>query len=359
MGRIGRNERCPCGSGKKFKKCCGGPQPASLTDPVTLTEGPGLFGPEAEFLTNLLDSFARSAKPRTYRIMPQAQYAALQNIAERNQVYWQEILYRAHFAACRALMRLGEWLHGSKRALADKNVLMLAAGIRGFLEAAADTFQCFSDVPSSLADCHTIVRRAIKGELSERPALAPELESMLIHFAYARKLKPDEGPVLHSATTAKDTISAIEESAPTIGTVYATLCDYAHPARLSVFRFAREITRPDEVTFDPQVGPEKIRELLTLSGDVGRMALMLGVAPVVMTLKVLNDFAFVPVTTPWADGVSLPFSDVWSGLKRRLHSQTAPPNAMGAEYEKLWVDTVAQYRPVGTKKRRRKGDTLT
>lgn len=21
-GRIGRNERCPCGSGKKFKKCC-------------------------------------------------------------------------------------------------------------------------------------------------------------------------------------------------------------------------------------------------------------------------------------------------------------------------------------------------
>jgi hypothetical protein len=22
-GKIGRNERCPCGSGKKFKKCCG------------------------------------------------------------------------------------------------------------------------------------------------------------------------------------------------------------------------------------------------------------------------------------------------------------------------------------------------
>ena len=22
-GRIGRNEQCPCGSGKKFKKCCG------------------------------------------------------------------------------------------------------------------------------------------------------------------------------------------------------------------------------------------------------------------------------------------------------------------------------------------------
>lgn len=23
-GRVGRNERCPCGSGLKYKKCCGG-----------------------------------------------------------------------------------------------------------------------------------------------------------------------------------------------------------------------------------------------------------------------------------------------------------------------------------------------
>ena len=24
-GRVGRNEPCPCGSGKKYKKCCGKP----------------------------------------------------------------------------------------------------------------------------------------------------------------------------------------------------------------------------------------------------------------------------------------------------------------------------------------------
>ena len=22
-GKIGRNDKCPCGSGKKYKKCCG------------------------------------------------------------------------------------------------------------------------------------------------------------------------------------------------------------------------------------------------------------------------------------------------------------------------------------------------
>jgi hypothetical protein len=26
-GKIGRNDACPCGSGKKFKKCCGNPRP--------------------------------------------------------------------------------------------------------------------------------------------------------------------------------------------------------------------------------------------------------------------------------------------------------------------------------------------
>ena len=25
MAKIGRNERCPCGSGKKYKRCCGSP----------------------------------------------------------------------------------------------------------------------------------------------------------------------------------------------------------------------------------------------------------------------------------------------------------------------------------------------
>ena len=35
MGKIGRNEPCPCGSGKKFKRCCLGKEPdipTSLTD---------------------------------------------------------------------------------------------------------------------------------------------------------------------------------------------------------------------------------------------------------------------------------------------------------------------------------------
>lgn len=29
--KVGRNEPCPCGSGRKFKKCCDGPTPPRLS----------------------------------------------------------------------------------------------------------------------------------------------------------------------------------------------------------------------------------------------------------------------------------------------------------------------------------------
>jgi hypothetical protein len=44
--RAGRNEPCPCGSGRKFKKCCLGKTAASSTIPETTqqdTERPGEY----------------------------------------------------------------------------------------------------------------------------------------------------------------------------------------------------------------------------------------------------------------------------------------------------------------------------
>jgi hypothetical protein len=129
-----------------------------------------------------------------------------------------------------------------------------------------------------------------KGALSEHVALAPELEKALIHFSYARKLSPGEGPALHSAATAKDGVSMLSESAPDVVKVYQALCDYTHPAAPSLFRFGGE-TQPDTLTFDPKVGPHKLAEIVALSEHVGKVALMLAVAPLVTTLKILNAFA--------------------------------------------------------------------
>ena len=85
--------------------------------------------------------------------------------------------------------------------------------------------------------------------MSEELALAPELENTLIHFSYARKLSPGDGPVLHNAASAKDCVSILSESAPDIVDVYHQLCDYTHPASSSLFRFAGERTHPWELFF--------------------------------------------------------------------------------------------------------------
>lgn len=283
--------------------------------------------------------------------MPSAEFDALGGVAERNQVYWQEILFRAHFGACTGMLRLHEWLRGSERMLADGNVLMLAAGVRGFLEACADTFQGFSDVAQTLADCHTVVRRAIRGALSEQVAVAPELENKLIHFSFARRLEPGEGPALHLATTAKDCVSVLSESAPGVIEVYRFLCDYAHPAAPSLFRFAGERTRPHTLTFQPNAGTDKLAEIVGKSEHVGKAAFALGVAPLVITLKTLNDFAFAPVATPWADGVDLGFSPMWRDIRRRLRSQAGPQAASDEQGKQIIADLKARYLPVGKSRR--------
>jgi hypothetical protein len=348
MSKIGRNEPCPCGSEKKFKHCHGAPVNQVRTASAPDENVASLFGPKAALPASWLGSFAKMAQPRRYRIMPLAESAEIKEIAERNKVYWQEILFRAHFGASAGMMRLHEWLQGSQKAFDDGNVLMLAAGIRGLLEAAADTFKVFADAAATLADTHVIVRRAIAGSLSEQLALAPELESDLIHFAYARGIKPGEGIALHKAATAKEDISVLGHMAPKALEVYAMLCDYSHPAAPSVFRFAGERASPDILTFDPAPGSARILNIVESAREVGTVALMAGAGTLVVMLKVLNEFCFAPVKTPWADDVDTRFLPVWADVQRRMaDGRTAPKTASADELKRLSTELTAQYETFG------------
>ena len=42
MPKIGRNEPCPCGSGKKYKKCCERLETTSLPNIQTLSQEPSI-----------------------------------------------------------------------------------------------------------------------------------------------------------------------------------------------------------------------------------------------------------------------------------------------------------------------------
>ena len=40
--KIGRNDPCPCGSGKKYKHCCIGSKVATVNRTTSKTEGPSI-----------------------------------------------------------------------------------------------------------------------------------------------------------------------------------------------------------------------------------------------------------------------------------------------------------------------------
>jgi hypothetical protein len=343
MSKIGRNEPCSCGSGKKFKHCHGAPVKQESEAESLAVE---LLGPHAGSALWMLDSFAAAATPRSYRIMPHAEYALVEDVAERNQIYCQEILFRAHFGASAGLMRLREWMHGSIRSLRDKNVLMLAAGLRGLLEAAADTWQAFEDVPLQLAGFHAVFRDAVRGKMADRLVLAGELENSVIHFAYARKLKDGDSPRLHNAETARDSISRLVEAAPTILDAYAMLCEYSHPAASSVFRFAQRSV-PNVTTFDPIAGAADIREILASSQKPVRTGLDLGIGILMMTLKVLNAFSFAPVATPWADDLSDEAFPGWQVFQRVMAAPVGPAPMSSEDARRHMSEIETQYQPFG------------
>lgn len=290
MATVGRNDPCPCASGKKYKKCCGAPQLAKRAGGAGRQDHTDdLFGGAALGCVSMLDSFAREARLTSYRITPVSEYEVMNDLARSNEIYWREILYRAHFAASTALLRLREWLAGALRSHSDRNVLMLAAGLRGLLEAVGDTWQGVADVAPTLADHHTVVRDALAGKLSDQLYLLPELENDLIHFAYARKKHEGEySPRLHDAKSAHECVSVLAESVPDVMAMYATLCEYSHPASPTVFRFATEGKDRNVLTFDPRAGAQQVRQLEELASRIGPTILAVGVSPCVVTPDLLT-----------------------------------------------------------------------
>jgi hypothetical protein len=62
------------------------------------------------------------------------------------QVYWREILFRAHFGACASLLRTRRWIEGACAAFEHRNYHTFMAAFRGWLESSADTFDAFRTI---------------------------------------------------------------------------------------------------------------------------------------------------------------------------------------------------------------------
>lgn len=70
------------------------------------------------------------------------------------QVYWNEILARAHLTAVVAILRSRHWINAIVAATNDKNLLAFAAALRGLIESSADTQNALGGIAISLVENH-------------------------------------------------------------------------------------------------------------------------------------------------------------------------------------------------------------
>jgi SEC-C motif len=351
MKQPGRNEPCWCGSGRKFKQCCG-TIPEDISGPMLAlhadrySNAASRLGPVAGIFLPLLDGlsghFGRTG-PR-YCYMKQADYAALLEaaaVSEAMSVYWREMLSRVHFVAAITVLRIDRWLSGALRAADDSNLLAFAACFRGFLESCADSFTALYAVPHTVADVHTVVRRALAGRQSQ-VVLAYDLEEALIHFSHARRLdKGDPSPASHRAeqiATYVDSIT-VEDPEKKVKACYERLCQFSHPSALSVFCFA------DFDGTDVRLNPARDEtEITSFCGEFRgafERLIMLGVVPALVSLRLLNEFDLSMLWTPGLAAVDRR-GGVWADVAARMNDQSPPKSASVAknqeELDRLLID---------------------
>jgi hypothetical protein len=290
-----------------------------------------VFGHTAASFVIVLDRVTSAATVHTYDFMRNDDFRRLlaQDVSGAMQVYWREILFRAHFGACASLLRTRRWLGGVLAAFRDHNYHAFMAAFRGWLEASADTFDAFQEIPAHLAEAHDVIRRALMGRL-DQTTLWPDLENRLIHFSHARRDRERRRSApFHRARQVKEYLAslAVESDSDTLLTdCYRVVCEVTHPATSSIMHYVhREASSiGTSYTFRPDPDHSLITQFCASWTGVMVKIMALGISPPVFTLRLLNEFPVAALHTKVVARFNVERRPGWYQLAERLRDPRPP-----------------------------------
>jgi len=199
-----------------------------------------LFGPLGAAAKKLCNDLTKEAHRREYRFIPNDVFAQLGDPARMQQVYWQEMFLRAHWAATLNLLRHERWQDGCVSAYQEPaNFFSFAANLRGLVEAALDAQYSLGAVPMTLAENYNSIQAALQGTLN-RAVICSDVEDRLIHFVYARKLdkqEQDTAPASHRALEPRDYRNGLglpDMERERFRQLYDDLCGVCHPTAVGL-----------------------------------------------------------------------------------------------------------------------------
>jgi hypothetical protein len=238
-----------------------------------------------------------------------------------NRIYAQEILFRAHWAAVTSVWRNYRWMHGMDIAMKHPNYFAFCASLRGFVESAADSYDVLSRVPAVLANNFASLRHALAGKFDHGMMMTKDLEDMLIHYAYARKIpKGTAAPTSHAAKTAQDYLTAFEETGSReIRDLYAELCEITHPAAATVHFFVEQgESDPQKVTIGEPEEMEFIAGLVSRHDAVFAPLFQKSFNAALIALRILNRFDDKRLHTPGVENVDFSKVPVFSDIEKAI-----------------------------------------
>lgn len=262
-----------------------------------------LLGPDSAQFIAIIDQLALANTRTSYSFMAADDYEqVMSKESDRGmQIYWNEILARAHLTAVVAILRSRHWVSAVVNAANDKNLLAFAAAFRGLIESSADTENALGRIAISFAENHAQISRALSGTLGNQVFTGKEIEDALIHFKYARHLSKAEtatAPQSHKALQVRQYMMGLEKGqVHQVVACYQSLCDLTHPGASSVWMW---LTSENGVDFElnPNQDESTITYYLTKYRDTLSELLMFAFHPAILILSVLNYFPLRTFHTP-------------------------------------------------------------
>ncbi|MED3444688.1 hypothetical protein P4483_12300 [Bacillus thuringiensis] len=214
-----------------------------------------------------------------------------------NQIYWKEILLRAHYTATTSLIRNERWLEGMTFSIKSKNYILFASSLRGFLESVADSYYSLLNSPFDIAANFKNIKLAIEGKLENEFFIADQLEENLIHFQHAKKGDKNTPSYNQALFTSKYIKYFDKYSDIKVGNLYKILCEVVHPAEDSVNCFTTILATENSqyAIIDLERDEQNINEvLITYDKEICRL-LEMSITPSIICLKILNLFEYEAV----------------------------------------------------------------
>lgn len=240
---------------------------------------------------------------------------------EANKIYWDEILFRIHFASVTSIMRNEKWLEGVLVSIEKENFLLFAASLRGFLEAVTDSYYSLLNVPFDIACNFKNIKLGIEGKLEEL-LVSANLEETLIHFQFASRSNKTGMPYNKALYTSDYIRNFDKYSDINTRKLYSELCGVVHPAANSLYPFTINIRESEACEYGTTVvnlDTKYINNVLGNHCDTILELLKFAIITPVISLKVLNLFEYELIESSYLASCivnDMINEDVWNKIVR-------------------------------------------